>query len=406
MAKIEELRKVDLSKIPNEKLAAQIKGILEIYDQAESKTEARKETQDNVNALYGLVKKFAPEAIPVEKKSTSKPDSGNKSGGKGEESKSEPKTTKTKPKSSNTKLDEMSTDSEELSEQYDVFIKGLEELMEFADDIEDEDKLDTIHLLFIEAVDVEEKELRASLIQTIKEVKENFIFLRNKKIGSKLETLIDKFEKQLSGKSKKVEPKKEDNDELLAQLKALEPKLENCRRVIREHNAQKREAEGPKPKPTRHTQLKNKLLSIASLIPDKFKNDSEVLEKTEDLLLEAHSGLIEAWGMDKVKAKSGASAIQERFDEIEEKEEKKGRKKLAKRWKNQMPDIDSLMRKEWKDSEGLENEARDMLDDFKEAIKLFEQDANKAKEFLTKRYSKEQLERHLPDFIKEQLAIK
>ncbi len=213
--------------------------------------------------------------------------------------------------------------------------------------------------------------------------------------------------KEKETEKKESEPAKTDaqDKDLLEELKTLEPKLENCRRVIREHNAKKKEAQGPKPQPTRHTQLKNKLLSIVSLIPDKLEKDEEVMEATKDILLDTHSKLIETWGMDKKKAKPGAAAIEEKFDSIEEKKEKEERKKVAKRWKNQLPDVDSLMRKEWKDSEGLENEAKEMLDDLKEAIKLFEKDAKKAQEFLIKRYSKEQLDRHLPDFILEQLNL-
>lgn len=322
MAKIGDLKKVDLSKVPDE-LAQRIDEFLKDYDQLSETPKIRAELSENIKIFYDMVKEFSPEAIPDNKK-------------KAEE-----------------KVDESQRKPEKSKSQKTQKKEGVK---------------------------TEKQEPKEA---------------------------VKKPEARPPSKKKKentAEPK--DNKELLEQLKALEPKLENCRRVIREHNAQKREAQGPKPKPTRHTQLKQKLLAIVSLIPEKFIKDSKVLERTEEILLDAHSQLMEVWGMDKVKGKPAASAIQEKFDSIEEKQLKEERKKLAKRWKTQLPDVDTLMRKEWKDSDGLESEAKDILDDLKQAIKLFEQDPKKANEFLTKRYSQEQLGRHLPDFIAEQLGIK
>jgi len=110
---------------------------------------------------------------------------------------------------------------------------------------------------------------------------------------------------------------------VMDELEKLQPELERCRAVVREAQAKKKEAEGPKPKPTRFTQLKTKLLSLAGIIPPKFKENLGVQEQTKRILLKTHRDLVEAWGMDRKKAQPGADAIEEKFEKIEEKITKK-----------------------------------------------------------------------------------
>ena len=115
------------------------------------------------------------------------------------------------------------------------------------------------------------------------------------------------------------ESKEERSKRILEELAALEPELAQCRAVVKEANRKKREAEGPKPKKRRATKLREKLLQLAALIPPNLKDNLDVQEKTEKILLKTHSQLIEAWGMSKVQAEHGAKAIEKRFDDIEEK---------------------------------------------------------------------------------------
>ncbi len=121
-------------------------------------------------------------------------------------------------------------------------------------------------------------------------------------------------------KEKKTDDKTDENNEkLLKELEKLEPKLEECRTAIRDYNKKKRDATGPRPKKNRYTKLKERLLSLVSLIPDNLKEDSKVLEETEEVLLLAHRRLVKNWGMNKLKAAPGARAITEKVDDLQEK---------------------------------------------------------------------------------------
>ncbi len=109
--------------------------------------------------------------------------------------------------------------------------------------------------------------------------------------------------------------------------------IEQCRRTIREFNKAKREAEGTKPvKKTRLTKLKERLLGLAALMPDKFKEDRIKVAETEEILLDTLFGLQKVWEMNKVD--SAKEALQEKFEEMEEKitkkEEKEEQKKAEK----------------------------------------------------------------------------
>lgn len=197
----------------------------------------------------------------------------------------------------------------------------------------------------------------------------------------------------------------ETTEKILEELKAMEPELAACRRKIRDYNSRRRETQPPKPKPTRHTQLKDKLLSIVKLMPDKHKEDEKVLAETEEILLDTHSRLVSAWGMDKVRSKPGATAIMEKFDDLQEKKAKEERSKIAKRWQDKLPDTEKVMKQEWNSSEQLEAEAKEIVSNLREAIRLYKQDVAKAVKFLEAKFSKAQLDKYLPDFVREDLGL-
>ena len=119
---------------------------------------------------------------------------------------------------------------------------------------------------------------------------------------------------------KKTNPSKTDEDtSILEVLKEMEPQLEQCRKVIREHNRKKREAAPKKPKKSRYTLLKERLLALYTLVPDALKKDADTYRETEKILLSTHRQLVTAWGMSKVKAAPGEEAIKEKSDVLEEK---------------------------------------------------------------------------------------
>ena len=118
---------------------------------------------------------------------------------------------------------------------------------------------------------------------------------------------------------------KQNNSKLtLKEINAGLEELADCDAELKELRKAKREREGIKPKQkTRYTKLKEKLLAVIVLIPDKLKNDLKTQQQTEKILLATHRDLIKAWGMNKVSAKAGENAIKERFDQLEEKITKK-----------------------------------------------------------------------------------
>ncbi len=195
-------------------------------------------------------------------------------------------------------------------------------------------------------------------------------------------------------------------EEVLKELnEVVQPSLAACRARIREYNAKKREEEGPKPEKSFYTKLKERTVSILNLYPDQFKDDPSKLAETEVLALEFHRGLISIWNKSEAKAKSGEKAIREKLNSYLEQSQFSERKKLARRWKDKLPELEQVMRKEWKESEELEQVAQEMLDNFKKAIELYEKDPKKAKAFLQKKYKDEQLDTHLPEFVKSALGL-
>lgn len=107
-------------------------------------------------------------------------------------------------------------------------------------------------------------------------------------------------------------------------LDTVSQEIEACRRTIREFNRQRREVDGKKPpvKKSRLTKLKEKLLSIAGMIPDNLKEDKDVRDRTERVLTVTLKDLTRTWGMNKIKA--AQDAIKSRFDELDQKHELTG----------------------------------------------------------------------------------
>ncbi len=152
------------------------------------------------------------------------------------------------------------------------------------------------------------------------------------------EEAIEATEKQTSKKKKKgvtktepeAEPeqdhhakaRKEISQKAMAEVHEIGKEIEACRQVIKEYNKKKKEAEGKEPvKKTRLTKLKEKLLGIAGLIPDKLKADHDVRDKTEKILLDTLSEIKKAWEMNIIKP--AQEAIKEKFIEMEGKHHKK-----------------------------------------------------------------------------------
>ena len=290
----------------------------------------------------------------------------------------------------------------------------IREVIDELTDIEIDLKGESEIVIATTRLDLEEA-LDSSSDQTenlVKEATQNFRdFLDEIRGDKKAVPAITSVNKLMAALGEKAIPEvipsksKEKSKQFMKKLEGIEGDIEACRAVIREHNKKKREAEGPKPKKTRYTQLREKLLAVISIIPEKLKEDQEVQQKTEGILLHTHRELVRAWGMSKVKAKAGAKAIKEKFDDMEEKAAKEERKVILAKWKKDLPDVEMLIPKISKDKQALKEAAIEVLNHLKQAIAFFEEDPAKAAKYLKEHFDQEQLQKRLPGYVKEALKL-
>jgi hypothetical protein len=252
----------------------------------------------------------------------------------------------------------------------------IDELTDIEIDLEGQDEtiIAATRLELEEALeDEEQSKFRKKVVKEAQSFKDWAMDISDAKTRKQSVTAMNKLFNALGesllnpdGKEKK-ESEKTRSKRILEELDELQPELERCRAVVSEANRKKREAQGSKPKKTRLTQLKNKLLSIAGLIPPQLKDNPDVQKKTEKILLTAHRELVNAWGMNKVKAKPGAEAIREKFDAMEDKSEKTEKPKApthkkkaiesvkdkAARWKQKVEDYHQKGLKDFKDDDSM-----------------------------------------------------
>jgi len=126
--------------------------------------------------------------------------------------------------------------------------------------------------------------------------------------------------------SKKDEPKKdapkkekEPTKTVKKELDSLSKDIMVCRLKIKRFNEEKRKSEPQKPKPKRHTKIKNHFIAIANLIPPAHKDNVKMQKEAEKILLRAHRGIMNTYGINFVRAEAGELAIKEKYDKMEEK---------------------------------------------------------------------------------------
>ncbi len=137
-----------------------------------------------------------------------------------------------------------------------------------------------------------------------------------KKDSNNTKKKTKKTKKKERPKSKpkvKVNP---NSDDRKAEREKLNKKAQHCKLMLRKHYEEMRKLEDPKSKPTRYQKIKNLFASIGNQIPDKLKNNLEVQQETEKILLRAHRQIIDAFGMSKLKAQKDQQAIKEKYDQI------------------------------------------------------------------------------------------
>lgn len=123
-------------------------------------------------------------------------------------------------------------------------------------------------------------------------------------------------EKNTSEKSKK--PSKTVKKE----LDALSKDIKACRLKIKKYNEEKRKNQPKKPKPMRHTKIKNHFIAIANLIPPAHKENLKMQKEAEKILLRAYRGIMNTYGINFVRAEAGEKDIKDKYDKMEEKAKK------------------------------------------------------------------------------------
>lgn len=126
--------------------------------------------------------------------------------------------------------------------------------------------------------------------------------------------------KELSD-SKKDAPKKdkEPTKTVKKELDSLSKDIKACRLKIKRFNEEKRKNEPKKPKPMRHTKIKNHFIAIANLIPPAHKDNVKMQKEAEKILLRAHRGIMNTYGINFVRAEAGEKDIKAKYDKMEEK---------------------------------------------------------------------------------------
>ena len=121
--------------------------------------------------------------------------------------------------------------------------------------------------------------------------------------------------------SKKEVPKKDEKPTktVKKELDSLSEDIKACRLKIKRFNEEKRKNEPQKPKPRRHTKIKNHFIAIANLIPPAHKDNVKMQKEAEKILLRAHRGIMNTYGINFVRAEAGEKAIKEKYDKMEEK---------------------------------------------------------------------------------------
>lgn len=299
MATIKDLKDLDITKVKSEALGQEILKLLSEYQEIEDKDFFIETNQKFIDKFFSMTKKNYPDAI-----------------------KAKAAPSKTGQKKEAVKIPD--SDIRALAEKALLELADIKE--QYGPQGSDRDLFTVMDSYLNEALD--DEKLEAKIKKAVKAYISNQPDISDKQIKKLMDKTISKLGKAVGvpitqHKPDKPKAERETSKRIMEELKKLEPEIAECRATIREYNKKKREAQGPKPKKSRYTLLKERLLSLVSLIPAKLQEDPQVYTKTEKILLKAHRELIEAWQMSKVKAKHGAEAIKDKFEAMEEKTEQK-----------------------------------------------------------------------------------
>lgn len=199
---------------------------------------------------------------------------------------------------------------------------------------------------------------------------------------------------------KKATLSEEEKDNIRTQL---DKEVEKCRIKIREHNAKKKTLEGPKPVKSRYTLIKERTVALIKLTPPKLLKDEKVQAKNREMADLIVAMCMENWDMKPVK--QAQKAIGKELDELEDKAEKSERKEIAKKWRSSLADIDGILSKVSQDKKLLSLSAKDLKEQLREIVKVYEDDPDKAIALLKEKYTHAQLELYIPAFVRKDLEL-
>ena len=218
---------------------------------------------------------------------------------------------------------------------------------------------------------------------------------------------IKKIKDELEAIEQQQTERRKKSQGVLQKMAVYEQNIEACRQVIREFNKKKRESAPDKPKPTRRTLLKKKVLSIIRLTPEALSIDPLVIAENRKIVKSTIKAFMKNWGMTNVEQIE--KAVDKEFDLIEDKIDEQEDKELLKQWSKDLPDADKIMAQERKHNKGLLDEAvqgaaDEILIAIKEAISLYKTDKQKALKHLKANLDDRQLKTYLPKYILDELT--
>lgn len=133
---------------------------------------------------------------------------------------------------------------------------------------------------------------------------------------------VSKTEKETATEKNTSQKPKKPSKTVKKELEALSEDIKACRLKIRKFNEEKRKNQPKKPKPMRHTKIKNHFIAIANLIPPAHKENLKMQKEVEKILLRAYRGIMNTYGINFVRAEAGEKDIKEKYDKMEEKAKK------------------------------------------------------------------------------------
>lgn len=286
-----------------------------------------------------------------------------------------------------------------------IISKAVQALNALAIDLEgeEEERLSTVRFELDDALDQPDDKV---FIKRVQHAIDNFdkddLQVEEKKIQKAVESEIEKIKDELAKIEKEKKDKNEKSKRVLAKVEEYEQNIAICRAAIREYNRKKKESEPEKPKPTRRTLLKKRVLSIIKLTPEAISSDTVVLAENRKIVKATIKAFMKNWGM--TNTQQVESAIDKEFDEIEDKIEEKEQMDNVHRWNRDLPDTDKIIAHEKKHNKHLlEEAALQIVDHLTEAIKLYKTDKDKAFKYLLSNFENHQLEEYLPKYILEEI---